>query len=68
MKEIREKYRIYSVMTPFAPNETAEGCFPSGGGSGGMGMVLIDAQRLMGHIIARHAGLELQRICLQFSR
>ena len=57
MKETREKYGPYSIVTPFSPNATAERLFQFwGGGVDSWGWCSFDAQRLMGHIIAGTPG------------
>jgi anaerobic dimethyl sulfoxide reductase subunit A len=57
MNDVREKYGIYSVITPFSPNDTAERLFSFwGAGVEGWGWCSFDAQRLMGHIIAGTPG------------
>ncbi|MBI5969195.1 MAG: molybdopterin-dependent oxidoreductase, partial [Deltaproteobacteria bacterium] len=57
MKEVREKYGIYSIITPFSPNENLERLFQFwGAGVEGWGWCSFDAQRLMGHIMAGAPG------------
>ncbi len=57
MEETRKRYGIYSVITPFSPNATAERLFQFwGAGVDSWGWCSFDAQRLMGHIIAGTPG------------
>ena len=57
MKEIREKYGPYSILTPFNPNETAERLFQFwGAGVDSWGWCSFDAQRLVGHLMAGTPG------------
>jgi len=57
MKEIRGRYGIYSVITPFSPNETLERLFSFwGAGVDSWGWCSFDAQRLMGHVMAGAPG------------
>ncbi len=53
MKECREKYGPYSIMTSYMPNETAERLFSYwGAGVEGWGWCSYDASRLMAHVMA----------------
>jgi anaerobic dimethyl sulfoxide reductase subunit A len=57
MKEIREKYGPYSIITPFAPNDMASRLFSFwGAGAEGWGWCSVDAARLMAHIITGEKG------------
>lgn len=57
MKEIREKYGPYSIITPYMPNETAERLFSFwGAGVLSWGHCSYDASRLMSHVIAGEMG------------
>lgn len=57
MKEIREKYGIYSIITPYMPNESAGRIFEFwGAGVDSWGWCSYDPQRLMGHIMAGTPG------------
>ena len=57
MKECREKYGPYSIMTPYVPNETAERLFSFwGAGVDGWGWCSYDAARLMAHVITGEKG------------
>jgi len=61
MKEVREKYGPYSIMTSYA-NETAEQLFSLwGAGVVGWGWCSYDAARLMAHVIAGEKGWEMAR-------
>ncbi len=57
MKEAREKYGPYSVITPYMPNDSVERLFQFwGAGVDGWGWCSFDAQRLMGHVMAGAPG------------
>jgi anaerobic dimethyl sulfoxide reductase subunit A len=61
MKETRDRYGPYSILTPYA-NETAETIF-SGWGAGvvGWGWCSYDASRLMSHVIAGEKGWDMAK-------
>jgi len=57
MKEIREKYGPYSIITPYMPNESLERLFQFwGAGVDSWGWCSYDPQRLMGHVMAGAPG------------
>ena len=57
MKEMREKYGPYSIITPYMPNESLERIFQFwGAGVDSWGWCSFDPQRLMGHIMAGTPG------------
>jgi len=61
MKEVREKYGPYSIITSYA-NETAERLFSFwGAGVVGWGWCSYDAARLMAHVITGEKGWDLDR-------
>lgn len=61
MKETREKYGPYSIITPYA-NHTAEYLFSLwGAGVVGWGWCSYDAARLMSHVIAGERGWDEQK-------
>lgn len=62
LKECREKYGPYSILTPYSPNEKAERLFSLwGAGVEGWGWCSTDAARLMVHMIAGEKGWEAAR-------
>ncbi len=57
MKETREKYGPYSIITPYMPNDTAERLFSFwGAGVDSWGWCSIDSARMMSHIVAGVTG------------
>ncbi len=61
MKETRERYGPYSILTPYA-NETAEYLFSCwGAGVVGWGWCSYDAARLMSHVMAGERGFDMDR-------
>jgi len=57
MKEIREKYGPYSIMTPYLPNPLANRLFSFwGAGVDSWGMCSFDANRLAAHLVAGEMG------------
>lgn len=57
MKEIRERYGPYSIITPYMPNESLERLFEFwGAGVDSWGWCSYDPQRLMGHVMAGAPG------------
>lgn len=53
MKEVREKYGPYSIITPYMPNDTLERIFSFwGAGVDSWGWCSIDSARMMAHIVA----------------
>ncbi len=62
MKEVREKYGPYSLITAYMPNETVERIFSFwGAGVEGWGWCSYDAARLMAHVITGEQGWDLDR-------
>jgi anaerobic dimethyl sulfoxide reductase subunit A len=62
LKECREKYGPYSIITPFSPNEKAERLFSIwGAGVEGWGWCSTDAARLMAHVISGEEGWAMAR-------
>ena len=57
MKEVREKYGPYSIVTPYMPNELIERLFSFwGAGADSWGWCSYDATRMMAHIVAGEKG------------
>jgi anaerobic dimethyl sulfoxide reductase subunit A len=57
MKETREKYGPYSIITPYMPNETLERLFSFwGAGVDSWGWCSFDSARMMSHIVAGVTG------------
>jgi anaerobic dimethyl sulfoxide reductase subunit A len=57
MKEVRENYGPYSVITPYMPNDSVERLFQFwGAGVDGWGWCSYDPQRLIGHVMAGAPG------------
>jgi anaerobic dimethyl sulfoxide reductase subunit A len=57
MNEVRERYGIYSVMSPYMPNDTLERLFSFwGAGVDSWGWCSMDAVRMMAHIMAGETG------------
>jgi anaerobic dimethyl sulfoxide reductase subunit A len=57
MRDIRERYGPYSIITPYMPNETAERLFSFwGAGVDSWGWCSWDAARLMAHVVAGKRG------------
>lgn len=57
MKEIREKYGPYSIITPYMPNESLEKLFQFwGAGVDSWGWCSYDPQRLISHLMAGAPG------------
>jgi len=64
MKETRGKYGLYSIITPYMPNETVERLFQFwGAGVDSWGWCSYDPQRLIGHIMAGAPGWHLEEFC-----
>ena len=62
MKEVREKYGPYSLITAYMPNETVERLFSFwGAGVEGWGWCSWDAARLMSHVVAGEEGWDMGR-------
>lgn len=60
MKEAREKYGPYSIITPYMPNATLERLFSFwGAGVDSWGWCSYDAARMMAHIVAGEKGWDL---------
>jgi len=61
MKEVRDKYGPYSIITSYSPNATAGRLFSHwGAGVEGWGWCSYDAARLMSHVIAGERGWDMQ--------
>ena len=64
MKEVREKYGSYSIITPYQPNESLERLFSFwGAGTDSWGWCSYDAARLMSHIVAGAPGYDYHAYC-----
>lgn len=62
MKETREKYGPYSIMTPYSPNATVERIFSFwGAGVDGWGWCSYDAARLMAHVVGGERGWDMTK-------
>ena len=62
MKEVRERYGPYSVITPYMPNRMVERLFSFwGAGVDSWGWCSFDAARMMSHIVAGEKGWDYAR-------
>lgn len=64
MREARDKYGPYSVITPYMPNDTAVRLFELwGAGVDSWGWCSYDSTRLASHIVAGEAGWDVHKYC-----